>query len=87
MITTTKLAFWCALSLAILSSGCDHTRGKFSCTKRSGDWGLFKAQPEGPELIACFGGMSDSRDDERLCNAALNAGELGPGEFFCSAFP
>jgi len=75
-----------ALALAALLVGCERERPKFSCTQRSGDWGLFKSQSGRPELIACFGGMSESEDDERMCKAALAAGDLGPGDFFCSAF-
>ena len=79
------------LSLALFAS-CDlveSTLGKkkFSCTKRSGDWGLYKEQPDGPELIACFGGMYESADDEKVCQAALKYGDVGAGHYYCSVFP
>jgi hypothetical protein len=77
---------WGTLILAA-SAGCERDRSAFSCTKRSGDWGLFKSRADGPELLACFGGMSESKDDERMCRAALAAGDLGPGTYFCSIFP
>jgi hypothetical protein len=75
------------LAVMLVSAGCERERPTFSCTRRSGDWGLFKSRSEGPELVACFGGMAESKDDERLCKAALGAGSLGPGDFFCSVFP
>jgi hypothetical protein len=77
---------WITLTLAGASS-CERERAPFSWTRRSGDWGLFKSQPDGPELIACFGGMYESQDDERMCMAALASGNLGAGDFFCSVFP
>jgi hypothetical protein len=73
--------------LATVTTGCKEEGDSFSCTRRSGDWGLFKSRPDGPELIACFGGMSDSADDKRMCDAALKFAEMGAGEFFCSVFP
>jgi hypothetical protein len=84
---TSLLAVFGVVVLASTSFGCARERADFACTKRSGDWGLFKSRSEGPELIACFGGMSESKDDERMCKAALAAGDLGPGDFFCSVFP
>lgn len=63
----------------------EYLSGKFTCTRRAGDWGLFKQQPEGLELIACFGGLASSQDDETLCRAAL-AHEIMGGRFHCAAF-
>jgi hypothetical protein len=77
--------------LSVAASSCDGR--KFSCTKRSGDWGLYGEWPEAPELIACFGGMAKSADDERLCKAALKQLEVNNAEedvtrhFYCSVFP
>ena len=78
-------------TVAIAATSCRASR-TFSCTKRAGDWGLYLDSPDGPELIACFGGMAASADDERMCESALKGlKEPLPGDppqhFFCSVFP
>jgi hypothetical protein len=38
------------MGLAVIAcdtSTTDYFSGKFACTRRKGDWGLFKQQPEG----------------------------------------
>jgi hypothetical protein len=60
---------------------CD--KAAFDCTRKPGGWGLFKPQADGPELIACFGGLYLPADNEKLCNVALRS----VGEpFQCAAF-
>jgi hypothetical protein len=86
--------------LSAAMASCDWGKRTFSCTKRPGDWGLYQEWSEAPALIACFGGMALSADDERLCRAALKVldadaaaarlpgdPEPPPHRFFCSVFP
>lgn len=75
----------CLLLVACSTSTADYFSGRFACNRRTGDWGLFKQQPDGPELVACFGGFMRSEDDEAACKAVLRHANIGPG-FHCAAF-
>jgi hypothetical protein len=86
-MTKTKVGLLIAAVVALGTAGAMGSSEKaFECTRRSGDWGLFKKQADGPELIACFGGMNKSQDDELLCRAALKYGDVGPGYYYWSVF-
>lgn len=46
-------------------------------------WAAFKTQIDGPEIIACFGGLAAAEDNEKACRATLPFyGE----RFYCAQF-
>lgn len=45
-------------------------------------WGVSKLQPDGPELVGCFGGLKLADDNRKACEASLPF--LG-NAYYCAA--
>ncbi len=74
------------LGLAWRAGACQDivVSSKFDCTRRPKGWGAFLKRPEGPELVACFGGLMLSEDNEKACKATLPV--IGEGYYYCAEF-